>query len=673
MSEKKINYLARDFNSVKKELLQFSQLYYPEMADSYNDSSVGAWFIDLMSAVADDLSYHTDRMYNETNVNSANLRSSVLNTARTNGVKIPGPKASVCEIEISCVIPSGDDTNISQPDWKYAPVIKQGGVVSNGSSSFELVESVDFGEQFNQNGVSNRRFSPIRDKNGIITAYTVSKTVIAIGGKSVVYKKVISEGELKPFMEIILPEQNIMNVESILFKEGTNFNLDPDISEYYVDEEEYKLTEQANPSYRYFEVDSLAVPYRLGFESNKTDTNVIQSIYYPYSYDDYYYTNNGEVIDCKRFYKAQWKPLRRKFITEYTDNGYLKIIFGGSTRYDEVSTDITNYGQDIMSKIVNNDMLGLLPKAGWTMYVLYRTGGGVLTNVGKNSITNIINFSTYFKDADIQISNDAEISKIKQQVQNSIKVTNVSNAVAGKNIPSTEEIKYLTKYTIGAQDRCVTLKDYKAKLMMMPPKFGTPFRCGVFEHNNKIEMHLLGMNAKGKLDPALPQIMVDNIKEYMSHYKNITDYIEIKSGKVYNLGIGLDIFVDKSYATVDVIARVIDKIKSYFDVNKYDMGDDIFVGDLEKEITQIDGVISIIDLRIYSIYGGNYSPIECPLPKKLLSSSCCYDETVNSFTNNGANFNELDLSQCDYVLFNDHNAMFEILNDNDIQIRCKTR
>ena len=35
-------------------------------------------------------------------------------------------------------------------------------------------------------------------------------------------------------MEIILPEQNIMNVESIIFKEGTNFNLDPDINEYYI-------------------------------------------------------------------------------------------------------------------------------------------------------------------------------------------------------------------------------------------------------------------------------------------------------------------------------------------------------------------------------------------------------------------------------------------------------
>ena len=88
--EKKISYLARDFQSIKDELINFSQKYYPELSDSFNDASVGSWFIDLISAVGDDLSYHTDRMYQETNLNSAQLRSSVLNAARLNGVKIPG-------------------------------------------------------------------------------------------------------------------------------------------------------------------------------------------------------------------------------------------------------------------------------------------------------------------------------------------------------------------------------------------------------------------------------------------------------------------------------------------------------------------------------------------------------------------------------------------------------
>ena len=99
--EKKINYLSRDFEDIKEELLKFSNKYYPEIFNDFNDSSIGAWFIDLVSAVGDDLSYHTDRMYQETNLDSANLRSTVLNMARTNGLKIPGRKASSCEVEIA--------------------------------------------------------------------------------------------------------------------------------------------------------------------------------------------------------------------------------------------------------------------------------------------------------------------------------------------------------------------------------------------------------------------------------------------------------------------------------------------------------------------------------------------------------------------------------------------
>ena len=40
MSQKKINYLSRTFDDYRAELITFSNKYYPELADSYNDSSV---------------------------------------------------------------------------------------------------------------------------------------------------------------------------------------------------------------------------------------------------------------------------------------------------------------------------------------------------------------------------------------------------------------------------------------------------------------------------------------------------------------------------------------------------------------------------------------------------------------------------------------------------------
>ena len=49
------------------------------------------------------------------------------------------------------------------------------------------------------------------------------------------------------------------------------------------------------------------------------------------------------------------------------------------------------------------------------------------------------------------------------EVINSLKVTNPSPALAGKDAPSTEEIKALMKYNTSSQNRAVTVKDYKVK------------------------------------------------------------------------------------------------------------------------------------------------------------------------------------------------------------------
>ena len=171
------------------------------------------------------------------NINSANQKGSLLNIARMNGVKVPGPKASMVEVELSCTLPV-DEKNGNAPDWKSAPIVKRDTQVAAGSFIFELDEDVDFAEQFNENGYSNRKFEPLRDSNGIITAYTVSKSVMAVAGTTKVYKKVIGDNELQPFMEVILPDLNVMNIESIIFKSTTGLTVNPQNYEFFVDEEE---------------------------------------------------------------------------------------------------------------------------------------------------------------------------------------------------------------------------------------------------------------------------------------------------------------------------------------------------------------------------------------------------------------------------------------------------
>ena len=647
MAEKKINYLARSFDDIKDELIKFSNKYYPELADDFNDSSVGAWFIDLVSSVGDDLSYHTDRIFQETNINSANLRSTLLNIARTNGVKIPGAKSSMCEIELSCELPVKGE----EPDYDYAPIVQKTSIVSAGDYNYELTEDVNFAEQFNSDGFSNRIFAPVRDNNGNIVKYRVAKRTLVVNGNTRVYKKVIYASDLKPFMEIVLPEENVLNIESIIFKESSNITNSPAIQEYYIDAEEFRISSEAVMTYRYFETDSLADQYRFGMETQFDHDNIV-NIYHPHAYVDYSENNTGIKT---RYYRGKWKSLTQKFITEYTDNGYLKVIFGAGNGYESNPSGYTTYGDFMASNIINNNMLGVLPKEGWTMYILYRIGGGVATNIGPGAINTIT-----YANVDWGGNTGATDGSMRGDVISSLRVANVSTAVAGKDAPSAEEIKYLIKYNSTAQNRAVTVQDYKVKLMQMPPKYGAPFRNAVIETNNKVEMNFLGLNSNGQLDSALPQTLVENVIEYMTNFKQINDYIEIRSGRIYNIKVMVDLFIDKNYNSADVIKNVITSIVDYFDVNKRDMGEDIFVGDLEKEITLTDGVVSLIKLRIMKGAGGD----ECPLPEKSQDDGCDADVQAR----------EIDLDAIENVLYADYNSMYQILQPKtDISVRVKLK
>lgn len=678
MASNHINYLSRDFDEVRRELASFSRSNYPQLSDNFgNDASISSWLMDLMADCVDSLNYHIDRTFQDTQINSTQSKTALLNLAKSNGLKIPGPKGGMCEVTFSCILPAGNynyDTNsndISEPNWKVAPIIQRNCVISAGNLNYTIDENIDFSEQFNSDACSNRTYVPRRNANGTITGYTVTKKVIATAGSRKVYKKVLTSNDITPFMEIMLPDKDVMNIESIIFKPTANLNITPDISEYYVDEEEYIYRKEALRTYRFFEVESLVDQWRWGSEVSGLDERIIKDRYNCESYDDYTETSGASSSRTTRIYRGQWKPLRQKFITEYTDNGYIKIIFGSGVDYKQFPEDSSVYSQYRMSKVMNNDMLGVLPKENWTMFILYNVGGGVETNIAKGAINAIKTMNVNFPNID-----SGSDATLRSDIIRSISVTNNTIGISGKDAPSLAEIKNFIKYNTSAQSRCVTLKDYQCRVMSMPPKYGAPFRCVASEENNKIVLNVLGMSANGNLSKALPSTLVENMEKYLSHYKSINDYVEIKSGKVYNVGFMIDAFIDKSYNSADVVANIISTVKNYMDVNKNDMGEDIFIGDLNKEVSLLDGVISLIDLKIYKIHGGSYSTDICPLPSMSdVSNAICgnADDGV-AFNIEGSEVERIDLDAIDSVLLGDCNAMYEVRNPNvDICVRIKQK
>ena len=195
MSDKKIPYLNRTFDDYRESFLELTKKYYPQIANDFNDASIGSWFVDLISAASDNLSYHIDKVFNETNVNSAQEKSSLFALARNNGFKIPGPKGAMAEVVFTCKVPIGqtNDVNVGNVTGSSNfPKIKRGTKLASGSQVFELVDDVDFNEQFDNNGVSNRTIKAIEDNNGSMTGwYSVSKTGVVVAGETKIYKQYI--------------------------------------------------------------------------------------------------------------------------------------------------------------------------------------------------------------------------------------------------------------------------------------------------------------------------------------------------------------------------------------------------------------------------------------------------------------------------------------------------
>jgi hypothetical protein len=71
MGNRKISYINKDFNDFREALISYTKEYYPELVDNLNDASIGSWMIDMVAGVSDSLSYHIDRSFQETQINSA--------------------------------------------------------------------------------------------------------------------------------------------------------------------------------------------------------------------------------------------------------------------------------------------------------------------------------------------------------------------------------------------------------------------------------------------------------------------------------------------------------------------------------------------------------------------------------------------------------------------------
>lgn len=606
MANKGISYNSKNFADIRTELINFVKQYYSEIYNDFNDAAVGQMLLELNAAVGDILSFHTDRMFQETQLDFAQERTSILSLARTYGLKVPGKRPSVSIVDFSCVLPTLGSTF----DISYAPLIRQGSQVNGSGKVFETMEDIDFSSPFTVGGIPNRLVEPNVDSNGNILSYKITKREMVINGVTKYFKKVTTTSDVRPFLEIVLPEQDVLSISSIIMLDGTNFNGLPSLNQ-FLDED-----------LRWYEVDALA--------------------------DDLIFIpDNAAISDNAGIKPGKYKRITQKFITEYTNNGFLKIIFGGGSQ--DIS-QLSEFGVDsaLVSKIgdfINNSSLGITPTANRTMFIKYRTGGGAATNVGPNVLTSL-------GLANIIINGPT--SAMNTSVRNSIRVNNPIPALGGKDEPSVEEIRNLVRYNFSAQNRAVTINDYQTRISLMPGEFGAPYRCSVYEEQNKIKVHIITLASDGTLSNMSSTTLLNNIATYLSDYRMINDYIEVTNGRVINLGFEIDLIIDKQYPQSQIISEAINNTKNYFNIDKWNMGDDIYLGQLIESINSINGVLNVVDVRVYNKVGGQY------YSNNEISQPYIDDAT-----------RQIDLLG-EFKIYGEPNSLFEIKRpDSDIRIRVK--
>lgn len=603
---RKIPYYNRNFADFRQSLINYVKQYYPEIFSSFNDASIGAMLIDLNAAVSDNLAFHTDRQFQETQINYAQERSSVLSMARTFGLKEFGKKPSMTVVDFSVIVPVLGDTF----DISYAPIIRQGAQVSGAGKVFETVDDIDFSSPFALGGIPNRTLIPNLDSSGNIINYTLTKREIVVNGITKVYKRVITQNDVKPFFTLILPDSDVISINSVITLEGTGYNQNPTIDQ-FLDSE-----------IRWFEMSALAE-------------------------DMVFIRDNSMVPSESGTLVGRWLRTDRKFIKEYTDRGFVKLIFGGGSQ-DIGSICDFNIDKTIVNRIgdfINNMSLGMTVENDSTMFVSYRVGGGANTNIGPNVLNNVNIVNMFVNGLN---------ASINTQVRNSLRVNNPIPSVGGKDEPSIEEIRNLTRYNFASQNRAVVLNDYRVRIGQMPGEFGVPFRVGLIETQNKIVIHILNLNQQNKLSNEGNSVLMRNIADYLSNYRMMNDYVEITNGKVVNLSFEIGLFIDRQFPKTQIISEAVNVVKNYMDINNFDMGETIHLSQLVEVLNNVGGVLNVMEMKIFNNVGGNYSLNEITQP--LLN------ETTR----------EIDVS-LNYALMGDPTSMFEIkFPAIDIKIRVKT-
>lgn len=554
------SYLARDFDSIKLDLLEHASIYYPNKIRDFSEASVGGLFMDMAALVGDSMSYYMDHQFREMDPFQAVEPLNIEMHLRNAGVKVYAASPATCNLLITLKVPAENVDNFYRPKLNSLPVILPGTEFSSDSSViFRLIEELNFGELTTDGNLKADYNVDVRDSNGNPLIYSVSRTAIAVSGNETTEIFAISNDHV-PFREIQLSNLNVSEIISVMDAQGN----------------EYYEVESLSQDTVFLEIDNT---------SNDRD----------------YVSKNIEIIPAVRRYVSITSPRTRK----------TTIRFGSgdvSTLDDDVIPDPSEltlplYGKKTLSKfsidpnlILKSQTLGLSPK-NTSIIVKYRHGGGLNHNVDSNSITNIPTLEIDFRRN--PNPNDALF------VRKNIAVDNIEAAKGGAAAPTYDELRALIPSAKNAQNRIVSRQDLLSRIYTMPSRFGRTYRASISNNpNNPFStlIYIISLDLNGNLMTS-PDSLKLNLSTYLNEFRIISDSFDILDARVINFQINYEIYVDKKFNKTQVIQNVNRSLANSLDKKFFHIDQPLIIDNIVNVIINSNGVISLSDLKVFNRHG----------------------------------------------------------------------
>ena len=595
--QKDVNFLGRDFGQFRRNLIDFSKNYFPNTYNDFNESSPGMMFIEMASYVGDVLSFYTDTQLRESLLTSAEESTNLFNIASTFGYKPKNFVQATTNLDIFQLVPSKGTADDVKPDMSYALRIEEGMVVNSTQANaveFRTTQAVDFrvSSSFDPMEVSVYQ---IDSSTNIPTYYLLKKSVKVSSGT--VQSREFTFGSPRIYDKIRIDDENIIRVKSITDSDGNEYTKVPFLAQDTVFEQ---------------------------VENNEDNSTQFSQ----YSGDTKYL--------------LQLKRVPRRYTTRFESKSTIVIQFGSgisANADEEIVPNPDNVGSALYSAIGDLDQgidpsnflytktYGLAP-SNTTLTVEYVTGNGVVDNVSAKDLINISSITA-------NLANEANLdSALVRFVRQSVATTNPNPAVGGKSGESIEELRQNAAAYFGAQNRAVTREDYVMRCYAMPPQFGSVAKAYLvqdYQLENKtvsgqlvtaeipnplaLNLYTLGYDANKKLTQLNPATK-NNLKNYISYYRLLTDAVNIKDAFIVNIGIDFEIRVLPNYNSNEVLLRCVQALKDYFNIDSWRINEPIYLSQMYSLLDSIKGVQSAVrpdknnkgGLEVYNKFNGNYSP-----------------------------------------------------------------